>query len=378
MRAFSLALCCALSALCLVSPRTAGAVGWEVEATTYPTVTGDAYLEAVSCKFFVVNTCAAGGLATEEGALALHWANSEWLQATTPASALDEFFGISCVSPFYCVGVGVQKFGETLAEVYNEGGWSAMTTPNPGSSPRKLHNVSCLSTKECAAVGSYVSEGVTKTLAIRWNGTSWSTETTANPGSEANELRGLSCAPAGGFCVAVGKKRSSEKETTLAMSWNGTSWSTQTTPTPEGATFVQTNAVSCPSSTECTAVGVYRVKANEDRPFAMRWNGSSWTLQEVKLPAKASAGVLNGVSCVSKPFCMAAGTYTQEGGDYAMAQEWRGWEGKGWEAEEPPSPGPAVNRLTDVSCIATNWCKAVGDFLDESGERQILIEHFSG
>jgi hypothetical protein len=74
---------------------------------------------------------------------------------------------------------------------------------------------------------------------------------------------------------------------------------------------------------------------------------------------------------------MAAGTYTSEGDDYAMAQEWH-WEGEAWTATELPSPGVAVNRLTDISCLGFNWCKAVGDFLDESGERQILIEHFSG
>src|ERR1700685_1481371 len=57
-------------------------------------------------------------------------------------------------------------------------------------------------------------------------------------------------------------------------------------------------AVSCPSTTSCTAVGWYSNSSGVDVPLAEYWNGSTWAMQTVPAPAGQVLG-LQAVSCVS-------------------------------------------------------------------------------
>jgi hypothetical protein len=72
-----------------------------------------------------------------------------------------------------------------------------------------LQSISCVSVKNCAAVGS-VGSG---TLAEHWNGSRWVTEptpqppTTGLPGDVSSALESVSCRPGNG-CTAVGASTS--------------------------------------------------------------------------------------------------------------------------------------------------------------------------
>jgi len=63
-----------------------------------------------------------------------------------------------------------------------------------------------------------------------------------------------------------------EEETTLTETWNGSTWSIQTSPNPENGNSSLT-AVSCSSSAACSAVGTtHPGKAtNSTRTFGERW-----------------------------------------------------------------------------------------------------------
>ncbi len=148
---------------------------------------------------------------------------------------------------------------------------------------------------------------------MTWDGTSWATETSANP-SPANlaELHGVSCTSSSA-CSAVGQYLDgSNVQHSLAEAWNGSSWSLQTVPDPSGGgTDPMLNDVSCVSSSSCEAVGGYTSSAPHATPMAAGWNGSSWTLQTVPTATGAPDATLYGVSCPAT--CMAVGVTVFDG-----------------------------------------------------------------
>ncbi len=133
---------------------------------------------------------------------------------------------------------------------------------------------------------------------------------------EGPVLTAVSCWAAN-RCIGVGRSVASDK--TLAELWNGRSWEMQKAANPPGGGLI--TAVSCWPTQGCLAVGQDR----RNQAFAEAWNGTSWKLQESPQPAfgtgENNSGTLNGVSCVSNSFCMAAGAGNGAG---AVAEAWNG------------------------------------------------------
>jgi hypothetical protein len=68
--------------------------------------------------------------------------------------------------------------------------------------------------------------------------------------------------------------------------------------------------VSCLSSSSCEAVG-YRL-ISPAGTAAEGWDGSIWSSQSTPNPAGAFESVLSGLSCTSASACMAVGEYNQD------------------------------------------------------------------
>src|SRR5207248_2351355 len=138
--------------------------------------------------------------------------------------------------------------------------WSVQTVPTPsGAQSGVLSGVACASSTQCTAVGNYVSStGTRNTLAERWNGSAWSVQSTPNPsGARSSQLLSVAC-PSSTVCVADGTAvNSAGTAVTLAEGWNGSSWSAQSTPNPNGAPSTVFYGIACPSTTACTGVGSY-------------------------------------------------------------------------------------------------------------------------
>lgn len=93
---------------------------------------------------------------------------------------------------------------------------------------------------------------------------------------------------------------------TLAEHWNGSSWTVQQVPLPAGAYEADLTGVACPGATQCVAVGHYNDLTTGGVPFAAWWNGTGWTAQAMSGPA---TGDPNAVSCSSQAACSAVGWY---------------------------------------------------------------------
>src|SRR5439155_136091 len=189
------------------------------------------------------------------------------------------FVGVSCPSTSACTAVGTGNGGLTLAEYWNGSSWAIQATPNVAAGARdNLTDVSCASATACTAVGYYTDgSGRVVTLALVWNGTKWAVQPTPNPTSATMSfLTAVSC-PSTTPCTAVGSyDNTSGQQVTLAEHWDGVSWVIQTTPNTDGATASVLDGVSCPAMTSCTAVAYSRTSAGVFVTLAEVWDGSSW------------------------------------------------------------------------------------------------------
>jgi hypothetical protein len=118
------------------------------------------------------------------------------------------------------------------------------------------------------------------------NGSTWSIQTIPNPSSSLqNGLNRVSCVSSSA-CVAVGYyNKASGPDPTLAESWNGKTWSIRSMPTPSRAIYGYLYGVACESSSACLAVGTYTNKSGVALTLAETWNGSTWSLLSSPSPS---------------------------------------------------------------------------------------------
>jgi hypothetical protein len=174
-------------------------------------------------------------------------------------------------------------------------------------------------------------------------GASWTSQTVSWPTLAEGQLKAVSCSTPS-TCVAVGSSPrgiSRGAQRVLAERWDGSSWVSEDTPEPVGASSDVLKAVSCASASGCEAVGSYVDSAGVVRGMLERRSGSGWRLQRT-LNEDTS---LNGVSCRPSGFCMAVG-------GRLIAR----WSRSGWSTTQAPS---GIS-LTAVSCTGPRVCAAVG------------------
>jgi hypothetical protein len=206
-----------------------------------------------------------------------------------------------------------------IAESWDGTNWTAQTISSaPGATYSNLFGVSCTSATACTAVGYYANSTANwLPLVERWDGTTWAVQTAANPaGSGYSVLHAVSCTSTT-TCSAVGSANSTKSASTgtsLAESWDGTGWTVQPTPSPTGATAGNLNGVSCTSTIACTAVGYYADASGTWLTLPESWNGTNWTVQVGANPKAVSGAILNALACTSANVCNAVGTLTTKTG----------------------------------------------------------------
>ncbi len=362
---------------------------WSVEETPNPAgEPPESWLRGVSCSSSMACT-AIGEYKNKSRvkvAFAERWNGTEWSlqEPGMPSGAKGSWLtGVSCSSSTACAAVGYytnsSSVGVTLAERWNGTEWSLQEARNAtGAESSELSGVACSSSTACTAVGSYTSAGVRVPLAERWNGTEWSLQEPGVPsGAKGILLSGVSCSSSTA-CTAVGiYTNSSGVGVTLAERWNGTEWSIQSTPNPTGAEGSSLRSVSCPSSTACTAVGTYTNSSGVEVPLAERWNGTEWSIQSTPSPSGAKFISLNSVSCPSSTACTAVGVYfnTSQSRDETLAERWNGTE---WSIQATPSHlGTTGSFLYGVSCASPTVCTAVGEYEGGSHPWLTLADGYS-
>ena len=238
----------------------AGPAGsWQVEQTYTPTQAG---LEAISCA--TANDC----IAVASGDVVVTTNGGTNWTTVDALAGFGQINAISCASTTTCtvVGYGTPTNLPVVAATTNGGvTWTNQKLP-PGLA--QLTGVSCPSPTTCSAVGAWSgpadpAPGETAAVVTTTNGgATWTAESLPAEGEEA---LAISC-PSTTTCVAVGAGPYSGScspfpncpvslSFVMSTTNGGTTWSGETGSSPgldEGDSF---QSVSCPSTSECMAVG---------------------------------------------------------------------------------------------------------------------------
>jgi hypothetical protein len=292
---------------------------------------------------------------------------------------------VSCPTTTFCVSVGssINPQGLTVAyarAIVNGAQWVNVSVPLPaGALVTTLSKVSCSSPTACTAVGSYEPHsGGTLPLVERFDGSKITIQPTPAPGP----LVAVSC-PSASYCVAVGQSTTGQSPP-FAMSWNGSTWTVQTLAAPAGAFDVGVSDVACSSPSACTAVGSYApdqgLGSQSGVTLAERWNGTAWSVQQTDDPSDATTAGFSGVACVSDGSCQAVGDYSVEGNPPLTLAE--SWNGSSWSLQATPEPSvtpETLSYLSSVSCTAPWSCTAVGATNNQGPDgQQATAEHWNG
>jgi len=165
--------------------------------------------------------------------------------------------------------------------------------------------------------------------------------------------------------------------------WTGARWKLEPLPLPAGAAAGNPvlTAVSWSPRRFCVAVGGYALGSGCATPgegacnpstIAERWDGQRW--YEMSTPR--GVGALSAVSCASSTACTAVSRATDCIAELNAASAClglggaviAGWNGRGWSLESTPTVPRAVHPpiLSAVSCASAQACTAVGSYLQSA------------
>jgi hypothetical protein len=321
---------------------------WSIQNTPNPGDNRD-QLDAVSCTSAAACTAVGFYINSSNGTSAPiveRWDGSNWSVQAIPTPAVGMLSGVSCPSATVCIAVGAGpggQGGERLIERWDGKDWSIQHSPIPPDPYSTwLSTVSCYSATACTAIGgSFNGQSRVGEYAERWNGSSWSLRTLSTPYGDGNPITAVVCASPRS-CVAVGYAfTDSIQSTAFAERWYGTSWSLQNTPQRDPGGFSYLDGLSCTSDAACVAVGSENTGGGFDSgaPFAARWNGTGWTVQNMANPTGSSSVSLSGVSCTSATACTAVGYYPVGLGTGSYLTLAERWDGTSWSIQNTPNPG---------------------------------------
>jgi streptogramin lyase len=194
----------------------------------------------------------------------------------------------------------------------------ANADPGPGVA---LQQSVCTDANDCVAVGGYYDNKGHEQILIEtytsgvWTPTEGSLPSNANPDANPDAtLNAISC-PATGTCEAVGSYNNANGDAVLFADslasgvWKPTILSLPSNST--ASTYPNLNGISCPVSGSCVAVGEYASTDGslDQPPLVETLSGGTWTPSSTGLPTGGAASDLQDVDCTAVGSCVAVGFY---------------------------------------------------------------------
>lgn len=308
------------------------------------------------------------------GNLAEHWNGTAWTVSTTPNAAAydDSLNGVAASTSDDVWAVG-SSGGTASIEHWNGSQWAAILMYTPQYS--SLSSVVALSNSNAWAVG-VGSSGPNGPLVVHWDGTKWSTVSTPTsaPGTFLNDdsLLGVAAASPNDIWAVGGNPVQScgSAAPVLIEHWNGTKWSV-IPKTPQGILY----GVTAISANDVWAVGVSY--ENNTNALIMHWNGTAWTTVQPAQTAPHTYPTLHAVAAHGTSDVWAVGSGFGSNGSTQIVVEH--WDGHAWSIVQVAAPGVADNSLFGITSVADGELWAVGQYDDCNGcgAQQALIEHYN-
>ncbi len=341
----------------------AGGSSWRVEPTVTSPARYDVALSGVSC-VSTTYCVAVGYSAGDSFSVSETWDGRSWgdiSQVDTGAGT--GLAAIACPGADDCFAVG------STIEHLAQGHWSTQAAPSQGTGS-ELSDVACAGRSFCVAVG-YAYHGTQPYAVIdSWNGRVWSAEPAAKVAGAM--LLAVAC-PSTDTCVADGSHVVGHGSKPLTERWTGQSWKAAFPPAVTSGKEDELTGIACPGVHACEAVGTWSPGSSAQgvHPLVDRYAGGRWQRMEVPVPSGEAVSLagLTSVSCPSATDCYAVGSYGPNG-DYKILAEH--WNGKAWTFQSVTNVGDA-SELSAVSCVR-NRCRAVGDSLSSQHVYSSLAE----
>jgi hypothetical protein len=280
-----------------------------------------------------------------------------------------ELTSISCTSATFCMAVGAASTRQLVAERWDGAHWQRLPIAQPaGVTLAGLRAVACPSSTECVAVGWGATPGSpTFSLAETWAAAKgWTSSRAVQPaGSSDSELNAISC-PTASLCFAAGDVSSelTGQAPALVERWTAGTWTRETLSTPAGASTPGLYGIACPSAGQCAAVGGYTAAGSTMEGVIEQLSGATWT---ARTAPGSKGGDLDAVSCPTTAACEAVG----EGPSGTLAERWAGGS---WVPAVPAAPKNASTpELVGVSCTSATHCVATGETWLNSGSNAIAF-----
>jgi hypothetical protein len=251
--------------------------------------------------------------------------------------------------------------------------WSVMQTPNPGYYGNILHGLSARTPSDVWAVGVQATETSNDTLAMHWDGRSWSAVPTPNPWPECqdgdilwsgNSLEAVSALSATDVWAVGGECYSAN---TIVEHWNGSAWSLMPAPRFEDG-FDSPAALSGVAAISASNVWAVGYKGSEGlETLVEHYDGATW--REVTV-AGGSSGELTSVSATGPNDVWAVGST----GSGNLIEH---FDGNGWSVRPSPQPGSGSS-LESVSALSPTDAWAVGSKRGFGAQESTFVLHWDG
>jgi hypothetical protein len=150
-----------------------------------------------------------------------HFDGHVWSLVSQPVGGYDSALrSVAVVSPNDAWAVGEQNLTQTVTEHWDGTSWSQVSSPFPtaNNAQNTLAGVAAFGAKDIWAVGStLINFSSNQTLALHWNGTTWTIVPSPNPSRGLNVLTGVGGTTAGKSLWAAGSQVPSGAYRTLIL-----------------------------------------------------------------------------------------------------------------------------------------------------------------
>lgn len=305
------------------------------------------------------------------------WGKAERLPGTGSRTAV---LSVSCGAVGDC-GAG----GTGFVDSETNGKWGT-ARPVPGTSGLDVQwSVSCPSSGDCGAAGNY--SGVVYVASEkhgRWGPAEKVPDLAALDGDGNAAINALSCG-AVGSCVAGGSyvDGSDHTQAFVVIQKKGVWGKAQKLPGLAALNkggYASLSAMSCVSAGNCTGGGLYTDGSGAQQAFVVsqasyRWHAAT-NLPGLPALNRGAYAQVSAVSCTSTSNCAAGGIYTDGGYDntaFVVSRKGGVW-GKSLRlgGVNGLSPGPSVG-IDQISCSSAGNCGAGGFYTDAAGGQEAFV-----
>ncbi|HET9343576.1 MAG TPA: hypothetical protein VFO25_11750 [Candidatus Eremiobacteraceae bacterium] len=298
-----------------------------------------------------------------------HYDGTSWSIVISPQPDFSQLSSVREITPtdVWAVGSVLNRNGisQTLTMHWDGTTWTIVASPDVGSNSNQLNALAANSTSDIWAFGSYfdTTANAYLTLALHWDGASWSVVSSPDVTGSNNQL--LGAGSLGSTDVwAVGVSQGSSSPKALAEVWNGSALSI--VPTPNIGYSIFRSIV--PIAQNNTWAFGYYYSGPYFAPLAEVWNGSAFSVSPTPTVAGQNT-VINGAAAISATDVWAVGNTFLPDRTFTM-----NWNGSVWTVVASPNRGTTGDDLDAVARIpGSSLAWAVGRYFTRTARTSVLV-----